>query len=117
MMSRSVDQTVFDVDKVRAGIPALSATIYLNTGTFGPLPAVVADEIRRAYGRVEREGTFSPTVFGEMELQGLEETRRKAAALIHATPAEVALTHNVTDGINIILHGLDWSPGEESDHQ
>ena len=112
-----MDQTVLNVDEIRAGIPALSATIYMNTGTFGPLPSVVADEIRRAYGRVEREGTFSPTIFGEMELRGLEETRRKAASLIHATPAEIALTHNVTDGINIILHGLDWSPGEESDHQ
>ena len=113
MKNRSVDQTELDVDKIRAGIPALSATIYLNTGSFGPLPGVVADEIRRAYGRVEREGTFSPTVYGEMELAGLEETRRKTATLINATPAEVALTHNVTDGINIVLHGLDWLPGDE----
>lgn len=105
--------TNIDVEQVRAGIPALSASIYLNTGTFGPLPRVVTDEIRRAYAKIERLGTFSPLVFKEMELEGLEDTRRKAAALMHAYPDEIAFTHNVTDGINVVLHGLDWSAGDE----
>jgi selenocysteine lyase/cysteine desulfurase len=108
-----VEADTIDVERIRAGIPALAQSIYLNTGTFGPLPRVVADEIRRAYGEVERLGTFSPRVFQEMELTGLEETRCKAAALMHATSVEIALTHNVSDGINIVLHGLDWLPGDE----
>jgi selenocysteine lyase/cysteine desulfurase len=108
-----VTLTNIDVERVRAGIPALSESVYLNTGTFGPLPRVVTDEIRRAYAKIERLGTFSPPVFKEMELEGLEETRRKAAALMHAHPDEIAFTHNVTDGINIVLHGLDWSAGDE----
>jgi selenocysteine lyase/cysteine desulfurase len=101
-----------DVARVRAGIPALAETIYLNTGTFGPLPRVVADEIRRVYGQIERCGTFSPPIFQALELEGLEAVRRKIAALMHAAPDEIAFTHNVTDGINIVLHGLDWSPGD-----
>ncbi len=108
-----MDTTAIDVERIRAGIPALYESIYLNTGTFGPLPSAVAAEIHRAYAQVERLGTFSPQVFDEMEIEGLEETRRKAAALAHASPAEIALTHNVTDGINTVLHGLDWSPGDE----
>jgi selenocysteine lyase/cysteine desulfurase len=108
-----LNPTINHIEQIRAGIPALSESIYLNTGTFGPLPRVVADEIRRAYGQVERLGTFSPLVFQEMELTGLEETRRKAATLMHADPAEIAFTHNLTDGINIVLHGLDWSLGDE----
>ena len=105
--------SIINVEKIRAGIPALRESIYLNTGTFGPLPSVVADKIRRAYAQVERLGTFSPHVFYELELEGLEQTRHKAAALMHADPAEIAFTHNVTDGINIVRHGLDWSPGDE----
>jgi selenocysteine lyase/cysteine desulfurase len=101
------------IDHVRDGIPALRECIYLNTGTFGPLPTVVAEEIRRAYGEIERRGTFAPPVFRELELEGLEATRRKVAALMHAAPDEIAFTHNVTDGINIVLHGLDWAPGDE----
>ena len=109
-----------DLTRIRAGIPALANSIYLNTGTFGPMPTVVADEIRRVYGEVERQGTFSPGVFWQMELEGFEAVRGQVAALMHAAPAEIALTRNVTDGINIVLHGLDWQPGDQvivTDHE
>jgi selenocysteine lyase/cysteine desulfurase len=105
---------------IRAGIPALANNIYLNTGTFGPMPTVVADEIRRAYGEIERQGTFSPGIFWQMELEGFEAVRGQVAALLHADPAEITLTRNVTDGINIVLHGLDWQPGDQvilTDHE
>jgi L-cysteine/cystine lyase len=105
---------------IRAGIPALASSIYLNTGTFGPMPTVVADEIRRVYGEIERQGTFSPGVFWQMELEGFEALRGQVAALLHADPGEIALTRNVTDGINIVLHGLDWQPGDQvilTDHE
>jgi selenocysteine lyase/cysteine desulfurase len=108
-----VDTTAINVQQIRAGIPALQESIYLNTGTFGPLPRVVADEIRRAYGQIEQGGAYAPPIFREMELEGLERTRGQVAALMHADPVEIALTHNVTDGINIVRHGLDWSPGDE----
>lgn len=109
-----------DLAHSRAAIPALANSIYLNTGTFGPMPTVVADEIRRVYGEIERQGTFSPAVFWQMELEGFEAVRGQVAALLHADPAEIALTRNVTDGINIVLHGLDWQPGDQvilTDHE
>ena len=101
------------IDPIRDGIPALRECVYLNTGTFGPLPTAVADEIRRSYGEIERRGTFAPPIFRELELEGLEATRRQIATFMHAHPDEIAFTHNVTDGINIVLHGLDWSPGDQ----
>ena len=109
-----------DLVSIRAAIPALAHSIYLNTGTFGPLPTGVADEICRVYGEIERQGTFSPGVFWQMELEGFEAVRGQVAALLHADPAEIALTRNVTDGINIVLHGLDWRPGDQvilTDHE
>ncbi len=109
-----------NLERIRSAIPALANSIYLNTGTFGPMPTVVADELRRVYGVVEQDGTFSPAVFWQMELEGFEAVRKQVAALLHADPAEIALTRNVTDGINIVLHGLDWRPGDEvilTDHE
>ena len=100
-----------EIERIRAAIPALSRCIYLNTGTFGPLPAPVAEEIRRVYGEIEALGTFSPPIFWEMELAGFEAVRAQVAQLMGADPAEIALTRNVTDGINIVLHGLDWRAG------
>ncbi|MCP4516975.1 MAG: aminotransferase class V-fold PLP-dependent enzyme, partial [Delftia sp.] len=105
--------SAINVAEIRAGIPALEQCIYLNSGTFGPLPSVVADEIRRAYGLVEQWGTFAPRVFRELELEGLEKVRCKVANFMHSEPDEIAFSHNVTDGINIVLHGLDWSAGDE----
>ncbi|MCS6845022.1 MAG: aminotransferase class V-fold PLP-dependent enzyme [Caldilineales bacterium] len=110
----------FDLDTIRAAIPALARCVYLNTGTFGPLPTAVANEIRRVYDRIEQQGTFAPPVFYELEVAGFEAVRRQVAALLHADPAEIALTRNVTDGINIVLHGLDWRPGDQvilTDHE
>jgi selenocysteine lyase/cysteine desulfurase len=104
---------MIDVQAVRAGIPALANSIYLNTGTFGPLPTTTADEIRRIYGEVERLGAFAPEIFLQLELEGFEAVRRQVAALFNMEPGEVALTRNVTDGINIVLHGLDWQAGDE----
>ena len=66
---------MIDLPRLRAGIPALTNSIYLNTGTFGPMPTVVADEIRRAYGEIEQQGTFSPAIFWQMELEGFEAVR------------------------------------------
>ena len=109
-----------NLEHIRAAIPALASSIYLNTGTFGPMPTPVADEIRRVYGEIERQGTFSPSIFWQMELEGFEALRTQVAALLHADPAEIALTRNVTDGINIVLHGLDWQPGDQvilTDHE
>jgi len=87
-----------DVEQIRAEIPALSQSVYLNTGTFGPMPSAVAAEIRRVYGQVERQGTFTPAVFWQMELEGFEAVRRQVAGLMGASPAEI---------------GLDWQPGDE----
>ncbi|MDE2765331.1 MAG: aminotransferase class V-fold PLP-dependent enzyme, partial [Chloroflexota bacterium] len=36
-----------------------------------------------------------------------------AARLLGADEDETALTHGTTEGVNIVLHGLDWMPGDE----
>jgi selenocysteine lyase/cysteine desulfurase len=42
-----------------------------------------------------------------------EETRQRVAALIGAQADEIAFTRNASDGINLVLAGLDWKPGDE----
>ncbi len=53
-------------------------------------------------------------VAARMNLGGKsEDTRKRIAALINATADEIAFTRNATDGINLVLAGLDWQPGDE----
>lgn len=42
----------------------------------------------------------------------LEHLRRRAAELMHADTAEVALIHNTTEGINLVAEGFPWQSGD-----
>jgi selenocysteine lyase/cysteine desulfurase len=101
-----------DVEALRAQIPALQRATYLNSGTFGPMPRVVTEEVIKAYQLVSEHGPFSPVVRDRIECEGYERTRSQVAALLSATPDEIALTRSTSDGICIVAYGLDWQPGD-----
>ena len=98
--------------EVRENFPVLKRCLYLNCGTYGPLPTPVLDELERLLRLVQHGGPFNPEV--DSYLQGIYEgAREKVASLIGARPHQVALTRNVSEGVNIVAHGLDWEPGDE----
>ncbi len=83
--------------------------IMMNNGTVGPLPKPVFNTLMR-YFRIQATNpydvyNFLPTF--------REETRTKLAAFIQASPEEVVLTHNTTEGINFVTAGLDMKEGDE----
>jgi selenocysteine lyase/cysteine desulfurase len=83
--------------------------IMMNNGTVGPLPKPVFNTLMR-YFKVQATNpydvyNFLPTF--------KEETRAKLAAFINASPEEVVLTHNTTEGINFVISGLDMKEGDE----
>jgi L-cysteine/cystine lyase len=94
-------------------MPALAAGIYLNTGTSGPLPAETAAvmaqmaEYELTVGRGHIDG------FHEF-LQRMDEARASIAAVLTADSDDIALTHAATDGMNIGVHGLDWTAGDRA---
>lgn len=98
---------------VRAALPALGAGIYLNAGTSGPLPAETAAvmaqmaEYELTVGRGHTDG------FHEF-LQRMDEARASIAAVLTADPDDIALTHAATDGMNIGVHGLDWTSDDRA---
>jgi selenocysteine lyase/cysteine desulfurase len=102
-----------NLQHLRSQIPALNDAVYLNTGTFGPCPSAVIDEIRHAFDLIEQHGPYSPIVRETVERHCYEQTRTDAANLIGASPNEIILTRSASDGTNTIAHGLDWKPGDE----
>ena len=42
-----------------------------------------------------------------------ELTRRAAATLINASPAEIAFTKNTSEGLAFVANGLTWNPGDQ----
>jgi L-cysteine/cystine lyase len=101
-----------EFEAFRSEFPVLSERAYLNTGTDGPLPARSAAAIEAQLDRELRAGRSGLAHFGELDRLA-EDLRSALADLLGASADEVALTHSTTDGINVVLAGLELSPGDE----
>lgn len=88
---------------LRMMFPLTKDMIYLNNGTFGPSPYPVIDAVRAGMMESDMNGQYG----------NWEPTIAKIAKFVGATPEEIALTHNVTDGINIGCWGLPLQKGDE----
>jgi L-cysteine/cystine lyase len=101
-----------DVPKLRDQIPVLANATYLNTGWSGPPPQQVAQVLKDRVDLELYEGPTSPTV-QEQSREIQARARQSAAQLFNADPEDVLVTRNTTEGLNIVLSGLDWQPGDE----
>ena len=100
------------VDDLRRDLPSASACVYLNAGTWGPLPTPAANAMRARISAVEEQGRIGEAGFARFgEL--IEEGRAALASTIGAPPDQVALTHSTTGAMNLVLGGLEWSAGDE----
>lgn len=88
-----------------------SELIYLNHASIGTVPRPV---LAAHSGYLELCETFpSLYVWGAVWREVAEETRRSAAALLRCSPDELAITHNTTEGFNVLAHGLPIGAGDE----
>lgn len=85
--------------------------IYLNHASIGTVPR----SVHQAHaGYLELCETFpSLYVWGAVWREVMEETRASAAGLLHCSPDELAITHNTTEGFNVLAHGLPLEDGDE----
>jgi selenocysteine lyase/cysteine desulfurase len=101
-----------DLAAIRAEIPALATTTYLNAAGIGPSPRVVADTIVRLYRQIEVESPDS-MAFAREEFTGAEATRARVASHWRVDADEVALLRSTAEGFNLVGHGLRWRAGDE----
>ena len=100
------------VGLLRAQLPAVDAGIHLDTGSAGPLPAETVRAMRELEDYGLRYGRGTPDAHDEL-LARMEEARAVVAALLRADPREVALTHNVSEGLSAAVWAVDWRAGDE----
>ncbi len=77
--------------------------LFLNNGTVGPSPRVVQDALRKETEEIDRSARYG----------GWEDARIRIARFVHCASTEISLTHNVTEGINVIACGLPLRRGDE----
>lgn len=102
----------FDAGLARADLPSARASAYFNAGTFGPLPRC-ADTAMRAHMDTSFErGRIGQAGF-ERWFREMDELRAAFARTLGAQEDAVALTHCTTDGVDTVLFGLSFQPGDE----
>jgi L-cysteine/cystine lyase len=100
------------VIRIRQQMPAATAHIYLNAGTFGPLPTYVVEAMQE---RLQAEWRGGRIVEAGLEPKRaiLNDTRESIARLLNADVQEVVLTHSTGEGMNIVSYGFNWHEGDE----
>ena len=111
----SVSQNILDdpkVEWIREQMPVTRRSVYLNTGTAGPLPRPAVAAMQAAMERELFQGRSGTAAMQALEEHGAA-ARTGVAAILGASPTEIALTHFTTEGINVGVWSLDWQPGDE----
>jgi cysteine desulfurase / selenocysteine lyase len=91
-------------EKIRAQFPITKELLYFNNGTMGPSPKYVTDIVTKQIEHVDATGDYG------YDVEGL---RASIGKFINADKDDIALTHNVSEGISIIAGGLEMMPGDE----
>jgi selenocysteine lyase/cysteine desulfurase len=88
---------------IRKQFPLTSNKIYFNNGTMGPSPYAVIDAVNKKMLYVDTHAVYD----------GWEDSRKSLARFVKVDESEISLTHNVTEGINIICWAMDLKAGDE----
>lgn len=100
------------VQRIRQEMPATTSHLYLNTGTFGPLPNCVSQTMQERIQFELQNGRLGAAAFEAMG-KIYDNARSSSARLLNASVDEIALTDNTGEGLNIISHGFKWHEGDE----
>ena len=88
---------------VRALFPLSRKWTYLNNGTMGPSPYPVIEAVHEGMVKSNEHVTYS----------GYEKSKGAYSRIAGVSEDEIALTHNVTEGINIACWGLPLKRKDE----
>ncbi len=97
---------------IRQHMPAATSRIYLNTGTFGPLPTCVIQSMQELMQYEWQHGRLGAEAFERISAT-YDDARASVARLLNADVQEIALTDNTGEGMNIISFGIPWQAGDE----
>ncbi len=111
-MSSMTNTNLSHIQRVRQDMPAATSRIYLNNGTFGPMPIGVVEAMHERLQYELQNGRLGAEAFEKMRTV-YDEARAQVAHLLNADVEEIALTDNTGEGMNVVSHGLNWHEGDE----
>ncbi|HEU4672014.1 MAG TPA: aminotransferase class V-fold PLP-dependent enzyme [Candidatus Limnocylindrales bacterium] len=96
---------------VRDALPAVSAAIYLDTATAGPLPAETAAAMSEIADHELRFGRVHPADRDDADARR-DEARAALAAILSADVGSIALARGAEEAMAIGVRGVAWNAGD-----
>lgn len=93
---------------LRTQMPIAQRLVYFDHAAVAPLPAPTRDAIAGWLAEATQEGDVAWPRWSRR----IEQVRARAASLIAAQPAEIALVPNTTSGISLVAEGYPWREGD-----
>jgi L-cysteine/cystine lyase len=100
------------LERLRAHLPAVSATGYFNAGSNGPIPDVAYNAMNDGWTDEFENGRASLKSYAA-GAQRLGSLRTTISGIFNASVSEVAITHSTGEGMNAAFNGIVWRPGDE----
>lgn len=97
--------------KHRMAFSALRDKAYFNFGAEGAVPDEALEAINQTYRYAQEKGPFSTATFAWLEEQW-QTTRDMFAQELGCSGDDIALTQNNTEGLNVVMWGIDWKEGD-----
>ncbi|MFQ5739305.1 MAG: aminotransferase class V-fold PLP-dependent enzyme [Acidobacteriota bacterium] len=88
-----------------------SEVTYFNHASIGTMPTLVREALQK-YLEICESNPWRYMWGGDWD-EARERARRRASQLLGCDPAECALTHNTTEGFNLLAAGLPLKRGDE----
>jgi len=100
-----------DIESIRKDFPVTKKKIYMNCGSFAPMPLSTIKSITDFLVRCSEEGPDSTTV-QEYITSLMKELRVNLSRLINCEPEEIIFTQSTTEGINYVASGIEWKKSD-----
>ena len=100
------------LDGLRAQLPALQSTVYLNAGSNGPIPQLAHDVMLERAEDELRIGRANLSFYKQGAVHAAH-LRATMASVFKANVSEVAIMRSTTEGMNVALNGIEWRRGDE----
>jgi cysteine desulfurase/selenocysteine lyase len=93
----------------RDQFPVCERLVYLNHAAGAPLCRAAADAIKQQVD----DNLLHGSIHYDQWLAAQNGSRAATAKLIGASPREIALVKNTTEGVLTVANGFDWRPGDK----
>jgi cysteine desulfurase/selenocysteine lyase len=95
------------IELIRKDFPVTKKKIYMNCGSFAPMPLSTIKSITDFLVRCSEDGPDSTSV-QEFITSLMKELRILLSQFINCEPEEIVFTQSTTEGLNIVASGIEW---------